>query len=79
METRKFLRVEPVMHFKHRVAACKPFPSGLRESIYQKFPEYDTAEGCMYLERVLNLRASDVRLTEIIEEICYDTLTFKNK
>ncbi len=78
MEATKFKRIEPVVYFKERVAACKPFPNGLRESIYQQFPEYDNAEGCMYVERVLKLRASDVRLTEIIEEICNILLTNNN-
>ena len=69
MEVAKFKRIEPVAYFKERVAACKPFPPGLRDFIFNKFPEYDSADGSKYVERVLNLRASDVLLTEIIEKV----------
>jgi hypothetical protein len=79
MEATKFKRIEPVVHFKERVAACKPFPFGLREAIFQQFPEYDNAEGCRYVERVLNQRASDVKLTEIIEVISNSLLSNNNK
>ncbi|MDZ7898106.1 MAG: hypothetical protein U5N85_08770 [Arcicella sp.] len=55
---------------KNRIKACKNFlPSNWRQQIINVAPEYDSLKGARLMDNVFKLRSSDLRLTELIEQI----------
>lgn len=55
---------------KNRIKACKNFlPNNWRQQIISLAPEYDSLKGARLMDNVFKLRSSDLRLTELIEEI----------
>ncbi|MCU0467662.1 MAG: hypothetical protein MUF58_03600 [Arcicella sp.] len=55
---------------KNRIKACKPFlPNNWRQKIIKIAPEYDSLKGARLMDNVFKLRSSDLRLTELIEQI----------
>lgn len=55
---------------KNRIKACKNFlPNNWRQQIINLAPEYDSLKGARLMDNVFKLRSSDLRLTELIEEI----------
>ena len=55
---------------KNRIKACKNFlPNNWRQQIINIAPEYDSLKGARLMDNVFKLRSSDLRLTELIEEI----------
>jgi hypothetical protein len=61
---------------KNRIKACKNFlPNNWRQRIIQIAPEYDSLKGARLMDNVFKLRSSDLRLTELIEQIVNMTCT----
>jgi hypothetical protein len=55
---------------KNRINACKEFlPNNWRQQIILIAPEYDSLKGARLMDNVFKLRSSDLRLTELIEQI----------
>ena len=55
---------------KNRIKACKNFlPNNWRQQIINIAPEYDSLKGARLMDNVFKLRSSDLRLTELIEEM----------
>ena len=55
---------------KNRIKACKNFlPNNWRQQIINIAPEYDSLKGARLMDNVFKLRSSDLRLTELIEQI----------
>ena len=55
---------------KNRIKACKNLlPNNWRQQIIQIAPEYDSLKGARLMDNVFKLRSSDLRLTELIEDI----------
>ncbi len=55
---------------KNRIKSCKGFlPNNWRQQIINIAPEYDSLKGARLMDNVFKLRSSDLRLTELIEEI----------
>ena len=55
---------------KNRIKACKnSLPNNWRQQIINIAPEYDSLKGARLMDNVFKLRSSDLRLTELIEEI----------
>lgn len=55
---------------KNRIKACKNLlPNNWRQQIINVAPEYDSLKGARLMDNVFKLRSSDLRLTELIEEI----------
>ena len=55
---------------KNRIKACKNLlPNNWRQQIITIAPEYDSLKGARLMDNVFKLRSSDLRLTELIEEI----------
>lgn len=55
---------------KNRIKACKNLlPNNWRQRIIQIAPEYDSLKGARLMDNVFKLRSSDLRLTELIEQI----------
>ncbi|MES2517847.1 MAG: hypothetical protein V4585_07045 [Bacteroidota bacterium] len=55
---------------KSRIKACKEFlPNNWRQKIIELAPEYDSLKGVRLMDNVFKLRSSDLRLTELIEQI----------
>lgn len=71
---KKQLRQSPNDMYRARVEKVKPFlPKNFREIIFEKFPEYNTSSNSNLIMNVLAGRSSDVRLTEILEQIALKT------
>ena len=74
------LRVDPGKACKKRVADIKPIlPRSYRQILFSNYPEYQQHYGAQLLNNVMNLRAADMRLTEILEKIAKGELQLKNK
>jgi hypothetical protein len=55
---------------KNRIKACKNLlPNNWRQQIVNIAPEYDSLKGARLMDNVFKLRSSDLRLTELIEQI----------
>ena len=55
---------------KNRVEECKIFlPNNWRQKIIVVAPEYDSLKGARLMDNVYKLRSSDLKLTELIEQI----------
>ena len=55
---------------KNRVKSCKIFlPNNWRQQIIIIAPEYDSLKGARLMDNVFKLRSSDLRLTELMEQI----------
>jgi hypothetical protein len=58
---------------KNRVEVCKKnLPNNWRQQIIIIAPEYDSLKGARLMDNVFKLRSSDLRLTELIEQIAAD-------
>lgn len=70
---------------KNRIKICKKLlPNNWRQLVVNLAPEYDSLKGARLMDNVFKLRSSDLRLTELIEEIVtkytvedYDTVNEK--
>ena len=59
---------------KNRVEFCKIFlPNNWRQQIIIIAPEYDSLKGARLMDNVFKLRSSDLKLTELIEQIAFET------
>jgi hypothetical protein len=55
---------------KNRIRLCKKnLPNNWRQQIILLAPEYDSLKGARLMDNVFKLRSSDLRLTELIEDI----------
>lgn len=55
---------------KNRVRACKMvLPNNWRHQIIILAPEYDSLKGARLMDNVFKLRSSDLKLTELMEQI----------
>ena len=55
---------------KNRIKSCKIFlPNNWRQQIIIIAPEYDSLKGARLMDNVFKLRSSDLKLTELIEQI----------
>lgn len=64
------LRVDPGVECKRRVAAIKSqLPKGVKAIITKEHSEYDTIAGGRLIDNVIAGKSSDLKLTEILEEI----------
>jgi hypothetical protein len=55
---------------KNRIKNCKKvLPNNWRQQIIILAPEYDSLKGARLMDNVFKLRSSDLRLTELIEQI----------
>ena len=55
---------------KNRIKNCKKvLPNNWRQQIIVLAPEYDSLKGARLMDNVFKLRSSDLRLTELIEQI----------
>lgn len=62
---------------KNRIKVCKTnLPNNWRQQIIVIAPEYDSLKGARLMDNVFKLRSSDLRLTELIEQIA-DELKLK--
>ena len=58
---------------KNRIKVCKTvLPNNWRQQIIVLAPEYDSLKGARLMDNVFKLRSSDLRLTELIEQIAAD-------
>jgi hypothetical protein len=58
---------------KNRIKVCKKvLPNNWRQQIILLAPEYDSLKGARLMDNVFKLRSSDLRLTELIEQISKD-------
>jgi len=58
---------------KNRIRICKKLlPNNWRQLIVILAPEYDSLKGARLMDNVFKLRSSDLRLTELIEQIVAD-------
>ena len=58
---------------KNRVKEYKKnLPNNWRQQIIYHAPEYDSLKGARLMDNVFKLRSSDLRLTELIEQIAAD-------
>jgi hypothetical protein len=58
---------------KCRIKVCKKsLPNNWRQQIIVLAPEYDSLKGARLMDNVFKLRSSDLRLTELIEQIATD-------
>jgi hypothetical protein len=59
---------------KNRIKVCKKvLPNNWRQQIIILAPEYDSLKGARLMDNVFKLRSSDLRLTELIEQIASQT------
>lgn len=64
------IKSSPVQHYKSRVGAIKDIlPANWKEIIIKHYPQYNTVQGGVLINNVSLMRASDVKLTEIMERI----------
>lgn len=69
---KKTLRQSPNEFCKAEVSKIKKnLPHNLRELIYEKFPEYNTAKGSVLINNVLAGNTADLRLTEILKSFAF--------
>lgn len=55
---------------KSRIRVCKKrLPNNWRQLVIRLAPEYDSLKGARLMDNVFKLRSSDLRLTEMIEQI----------
>ena len=60
---------------KNRIEVCKKvLPNNWRQQIIVLAPEYDSLKGARLMDNVFKLRSSDLRLTELIEQIAEDSI-----
>lgn len=69
VSTSENLRIDPVVEAKERMAALKPFPSGLKKEFMRRYPEYDTTKGSNLFDNVIYLRSTDLKILSIIENL----------
>lgn len=73
------LRENPRKKCKEEVAAIKnELPKNIRELIYSKFPEYNTAKGATLINNVLAGRTADLKLTDILKEFHTKAMVTEN-
>lgn len=59
---------------KNRIKLCKMIlPNNWRQQIIVLAPEYDSLKGARLMDNVFKLRSSDLKLTELIEQIASDS------
>jgi hypothetical protein len=64
---------------KNRIKVCKKvLPNNWRQQIIVLAPEYDSLKGARLMDNVFKLRSSDLRLTELIEQIASDLFIVKD-
>lgn len=67
------LRENPRTKLIEQVKAIKgELPKNIRERIFNKFPEYNTAKGAVLIQNVLAGRTADARLTEILKSLHFE-------
>lgn len=60
---------------KNRIKVCKKLlPNNWRQLIIKLAPEYDSLKGARLMDNVFKLRSSDLRLTELIEQIVANSM-----
>lgn len=60
---------------KNRIRVCKKIlPNNWRQLIIILAPEYDSLKGARLMDNVFKLRSSDLRLTELIEQIAANSI-----
>jgi hypothetical protein len=60
---------------KNRIRVCKKrLPNNWRQLIIILAPEYDSLKGARLMDNVFKLRSSDLRLTELIEQIAANSM-----
>lgn len=60
---------------KNRIKVCKKLlPNNWRQLIIIIAPEYDSLKGARLMDNVFKLRSSDLRLTELIEQIVANSM-----
>ena len=60
---------------KNRIKVCKRvLPNNWRQQIIVIAPEYDSLKGARLMDNVFKLRSSDLKLTELIEQIAADSI-----
>lgn len=60
---------------KNRIKVCKKLlPNNWRQLIIIIAPEYDSLKGARLMDNVFKLRSSDLRLTELIEQIVENSM-----
>ena len=65
---------------KNRIRVCKKkLPNNWRQLIIILAPEYDSLKGARLMDNVFKLRSSDLRLTELIEQIVENYADEDNK
>jgi hypothetical protein len=65
---------------KNRIRICKKLlPNNWRQLIIRLAPEYDSLKGARLMDNVFKLRSSDLRLTELIEQIVANPMAEENK
>lgn len=63
---------------KNRIIDCKKIlPNNWRQQIIIIAPEYDSLKGARLMDNVFKLRSSDLKLTELIEQIAADSVLRK--
>lgn len=69
-DTTQGLRVSPIQDLKNRVSEIRDdLPVSYRKIIYQHYAKYNTKAGRRLIANVVDLRSTDVALTEILEKI----------
>ena len=59
---------------KNRIKLCKNIlPNNWRQQIIVIAPGYDSLKGARLMDNVFKLRSSDLKLTELIEQIAVDS------
>jgi hypothetical protein len=67
------LRVAPKDDCSRRIMAVKPLlPKGYKTTLFENYPEYNTAKGSALVNNVLRLNSTDMRITEILEQLAAD-------
>lgn len=68
MPSKDFKKTSEIL--KSRIKACKNLlPNNWRQQIISIAPEYDSLKGARLMDNVFKLRSSDLRLTELVEQI----------
>ncbi len=66
-------------NLRNRIKQIKyHLPKNYSKMLRQKYPEYQTSEGINLVKNVVGLRSTDVKITEILEEIVTEFLENKN-
>lgn len=72
-KVQKFERVNPTLVTRQRVKEIRDsLPKTWRKVFISKYPEYNNHEGLTLIKNVHLLRTTDLRVTEILEEIAQE-------